>query len=66
MAFWEAGTGTVHLSRIVHGVSRMEMGVRYALILFFGHEPAVRREIVKEVLPDGEIIEKWTRVIVEE
>jgi hypothetical protein len=51
------GDATVHLSRIVHGVTRMTAGVRYALIVFLGHEPAVRRAIGA----DGE----WTRVVLE-
>jgi hypothetical protein len=62
----EAGEATVHLSRVVHGVSRMRRGVRYALICFLGHEPAVRRQIVREAGADGEVVERWTRVIVEE
>ena len=52
-----AGDATVHLSRIVHGVSRMTSGTRYALIIFLGHEPAVRRVIGA----NGE----WTREVVE-
>ena len=52
-----AGDATVHLSRIVHGVSRMTSGVRFALIVFLGHEPPVRRTLG----PDG----SWTREVVE-
>ena len=61
-----AGDATVHLSRIVHGVSRMEDGMRYSLIVFLGDEPAVRRKMVREMGPNGEPQETWTRVIVEE
>ena len=61
-----AGSATVHLSRIVHGVTRMQSGVRYSLIVFLGHEPAVRRQIVRERGADGEIVERWTRAIVGE
>ena len=60
------GGATVHLSRIVHGVTRMTSGVRYSLICFLGHEPAVRRQIVREEGPDGAIEERWSRVVVEE
>ena len=60
-----AGGATVHLSRIVHGVTRMESGVRYSLICFLGHEPAVRRQIVREMADDGELVERWSRVVVE-
>ena len=50
------GTATVHLSRVVHGVTRMLSGTRYSLICFLGDEPAVRRELVDD---------EWTRTIVE-
>ena len=61
-----AGDATVHLSRVFHGVSRLRSGARYALILFFGQEPAVRRRLVREEAPDGRVVERWTRVIVQE
>ena len=44
----------------------MTSGVRYSLICFLGHEPAVRRQIVREQGPDGAIEERWSRVVVEE
>lgn len=50
-----AGDATVHFSRVVHGVSRMEHGTRYALIVFLGEEPPVRRTLG----PDG----VWTRAV---
>ena len=58
------GCATVHLSRIVHGVTRMTHGIRHALIVFLGHEPAVRRELVTIDTPDGPV-QQWNRVIVE-
>ena len=56
------GTATVHLSRIVHGVTCMTRGVRHALIVFLGHEPAVRRELVTIDGPEGPT-EHWNRVV---
>ena len=52
------GDATVHLSRIVHGVTRMTSGQRYSLIVFLGHEPPVQRRIDPRT---GE----WTRVVLE-
>ena len=60
-----AGCATVHLSRVVHGVTRVTSGVRFSLICFLGDEPAVRRQIVTVAGPDGEPMEQWDRVIVE-
>ena len=59
------GTATVHLSRIVHGVTRMTRGVRYSLICFLGDEPAVRRQLERMAQPDGTVVERWTRTVVE-
>ena len=56
------GTATVHKSQIVHGVTCMTHGVRHALIVFFGHEPAVRRVLVRG--DDG--VDRWDRVVVDE
>lgn len=53
----DAGDATVHLSRIVHGVTRMTHGTRHALIVFLGHQPPVRRVLGA----DG----AWTREVVE-
>jgi hypothetical protein len=39
----------------VHGVTRLTRGARYSLIVFFGDEPAVRRELVEGV---------WLRTLV--
>ena len=54
------GTATIHRSQIVHGVTCMTRGVRHALIVFLGHEPAVRRVLVRG--EDG--VERWDRVLV--
>ena len=34
---------------LVHGVTRLTRGGRYSLIVFFGDEPVVRRELVDGV-----------------
>ena len=49
------GDAAIHSSSLVHGVTRLTRGVRYSLIVFFGDEPAVKREI-----RDGE----WVRTLV--
>lgn len=61
----QAGTATVHLSRTVHGVSRMTYGSRYSLICFLGEPPAVRRELVRVEDEEGVVTVEWSRIIVE-
>ena len=49
------GDAATHSSSLVHGVTRLTRGARYSLIVFFGDEPAVRRELVEGV---------WVRTLV--
>lgn len=38
----DAGTALLHAGDLVHGVSRIERGARYSLILFFSHDAAAQ------------------------